>query len=96
MQRGTFVCASSPGLRLAGSGGGPGGGGARTRALKPDAARTDPSHMARELKCPICEGDLPLDGDERPGAELYCTYCGAPSVMRGSLEDEDCEAEADF
>jgi len=52
--------------------------------------------MARELKCPICEGDLPLDGDERPGEELFCSFCGAPCVMRGNPDDEDCEVEADF
>jgi uncharacterized protein YbaR (Trm112 family) len=29
----------------------------------------------QELVCPVCEADIPLDGDERPGDLLYCSYC---------------------
>lgn len=52
--------------------------------------------MARELTCPVCNADLPLAGDERPGDEVFCSYCGAPCLLKGSPEDEDCEVEADF
>ncbi len=31
--------------------------------------------MANELECPICEADLPLDGDEKPGDLIVCSYC---------------------
>lgn len=31
--------------------------------------------MAKELECPVCEADLPLDGDEKPGDLIVCSYC---------------------
>ncbi|MEE8581029.1 MAG: hypothetical protein V3T33_05505 [Myxococcota bacterium] len=49
-----------------------------------------------ELKCPICDGDLPLGGDERAGDELFCSFCGAPSEIKGNPDDEECELETDF
>jgi hypothetical protein len=35
----------------------------------------------KDLSCPICNADLPLNGDERQGDEIFCTYCGAPSRL---------------
>jgi len=50
--------------------------------------------MARgDLSCPICQADLPLDGDEKPGDEVICSYCGAPSRILGKPDDEEWEAE---
>lgn len=31
--------------------------------------------MGKELECPICEADIPLDGDEKPGDFIVCSYC---------------------
>jgi len=31
--------------------------------------------MATSLECPICEADIPLDGDEKSGDLLQCSYC---------------------
>jgi uncharacterized Zn-finger protein len=31
--------------------------------------------MATELTCPICDADIPLDGDEKPGDMVLCSYC---------------------
>jgi hypothetical protein len=31
--------------------------------------------MATELICPICEAEIPLDGDEEPGDLVMCSYC---------------------
>ena len=25
--------------------------------------------------CPICQAEVPLSGDERPGDAVYCAYC---------------------
>ncbi len=44
-----------------------------------------------ELSCPICNADVPLSGEEKPGEEVFCTYCGAPSVLAGDLSSDDCE-----
>jgi len=63
------------------------------QALKPAAAPSDPPAMGnRDLSCPICQADLPLDGDEKPGDEVICAYCGAPSRITGT-RDEGLEAE---
>jgi hypothetical protein len=33
--------------------------------------------MARtpDLECPICDADIPLEGDERSGDFVVCSYC---------------------
>jgi len=31
--------------------------------------------MANELICPVCEAEIPLDGDEESGNLLMCSYC---------------------
>jgi hypothetical protein len=31
--------------------------------------------MANELICPICEAEIPLDGDEESGDLVMCSYC---------------------
>jgi hypothetical protein len=28
-----------------------------------------------ELVCPICDADIPLDGDEKSGDLVLCSYC---------------------
>jgi len=51
----------------------------------------------RELDCPVCNAHVPLAGDERPGDEVHCTYCGAPCVLRRAGPDPDeLELEEDF
>ncbi|MDH3521183.1 MAG: hypothetical protein OEM49_12065 [Myxococcales bacterium] len=53
--------------------------------------------MARDLSCPVCSADLLLSGDERPGEEVYCTYCGAPcKLAKSSSEEQGYEVEEDF
>jgi DNA-directed RNA polymerase subunit RPC12/RpoP len=50
-----------------------------------------------ELTCPICQADIPLGGDEQPGDEVFCTYCGAPCLIAGKVESpEEWAAEEDF
>ena len=43
-----------------------------------------------ETHCPYCEADIPLDGDEKKGEEVYCSYC----EMRLKLEQIDGNLEA--
>ncbi len=31
--------------------------------------------MSIELECPLCEADIPLEGDEKPGDLIMCSYC---------------------
>ena len=37
--------------------------------------------MATELTCPICEADIPLDGDEKSGDLVLCSYCKSTLKM---------------
>ncbi len=31
--------------------------------------------MATDMVCPICDADIPLDGDEKTGDLVLCSYC---------------------
>jgi hypothetical protein len=51
----------------------------------------------QELTCPVCQADMPLAGDERPGDEFFCSCCGAPGIIsKKKDESEELEVEEDF
>jgi uncharacterized Zn finger protein (UPF0148 family) len=52
--------------------------------------------MAKEFDCPTCDAPLVVNGDEKPGDELFCPTCGSPSVMKAKDEDEELQAEEDY
>ncbi len=31
--------------------------------------------MSTELECPVCDADIPLDGDEKAGDLILCSFC---------------------
>jgi len=31
----------------------------------------------KDKKCPVCDADVTLDGDEEPGDSVYCSYCNS-------------------
>ena len=67
------------------------------RGLKPRVDGTDLLGMAKqEIACPVCQAEMPLSGDERPGDEFHCGCCGAPGVIRTGGGDDDLEVEEDF
>jgi len=41
--------------------------------------------------CPICQAEVPLDGDERHGDPVYCSYC--EMELRLKRKGEDWEVE---
>jgi len=49
--------------------------------------------MSIELECPICEADIPLEGDEKAGDLIMCSYCKVTFKMirkrDGWVLDED-------
>ena len=49
-----------------------------------------------EVECPICNADVPLNGDEKPGEQVYCTYCSAPLCVLVRDNDEIELEEDDF
>jgi uncharacterized Zn-finger protein len=49
-----------------------------------------------ELSCPICSADFMLGGDEKPGDEVFCSYCGAPCRLKGDPYSESCEIEEEI
>jgi hypothetical protein len=51
----------------------------------------------KEASCPICNADVPMDGDERQGDTVYCAYCKAPLKVGDAKDDSDeLELEEDF
>lgn len=50
-----------------------------------------------EVNCPICNADIPL-GDECPGEQIYCTYCGAPCLLKSGPDSDPANwvLEEDF
>lgn len=51
----------------------------------------------QELTCPVCQADMPLGGDERPGDEFFCACCGAPGIIAKKKDASDeLEVEEDF
>jgi len=71
-----------------------------SRSLTSSAPRAAPIERAMprrdELCCPICQADVPLAGDEKPGDEIACTYCGAPCRIVGKSDEDELELEEDF
>jgi hypothetical protein len=55
--------------------------------------------MAREATCPVCNANIPLERDDRPGDYVYCSYCGAQLKVGRDKEMEkpgnDQEVEVD-
>ncbi len=31
--------------------------------------------MTKEVECPTCSADIPLDGDEKSGDLIVCSFC---------------------
>jgi hypothetical protein len=51
--------------------------------------------MAKDIKCPTCDGPLMINGDEKVGDEVFCTSC--PGVYKVALKDtESFEVEEDY
>ncbi len=48
------------------------------------------------LNCPMCDAEVPLDGDEKVGEQVYCPYCQAPLAYRKKKKSEDVYLEEDF
>lgn len=43
----------------------------------------------KTYSCPVCDADLILDGDERPGEAVYCSYCNSTiKIYRDKSTDE--------
>ena len=47
----------------------------------------------REVICPYCEAEIPLELDSREGEEVYCSYC--QMKMRLEMREKKLEAVED-
>ncbi len=43
--------------------------------------------MAVVLECPICNADIPLDGDEKTGDFVLCSYCKVTFTLIKKKDD---------
>jgi len=66
------------------------------RVKSPWSVADEERMRIKELSCPVCSADFPLSGDEKPGEEVFCTYCGAPCKLMGTPTSEDCSLEEDY
>jgi thiamine biosynthesis lipoprotein len=67
-----------------------------SRSSAPAEIPIDVGMAQQELTCPICQADMPLGGDERPGDEFFCSCCGAPGIIAKSDNSDELEVEEDF
>ena len=40
------------------------------------------------LNCPMCDCEIPTEGEESAGDEVSCPYCETPLKVRKNKEDE--------
>jgi DNA-directed RNA polymerase subunit RPC12/RpoP len=43
----------------------------------------------KDYKCPVCDADITLDGDEGPGDAVYCSYCNSTIKIYRSRGSDD-------
>jgi len=56
-----------------------------------------PPMATTEMDCPVCDGNIPLQGDEQDGDDVHCGYCGVMSQYRAPKdEDDEASLEPDF
>jgi DNA-directed RNA polymerase subunit RPC12/RpoP len=48
------------------------------------------------LSCPMCDAEVPLDGDETVGEQVYCPYCQAPLALKKKKGEDETYLEEDF
>jgi uncharacterized Zn-finger protein len=46
--------------------------------------------------CPLCDAELVLSGDEEPGDEVFCPYCGAPVRLPRHPDREEATLDEEF
>ncbi len=49
-----------------------------------------------ELECPMCDAEIPMSGEEKPGMELSCSYCDTPLKLKKKREDDSLYLQEDF
>jgi hypothetical protein len=47
----------------------------------------------RYVECPVCDAEIELDEDVKPGEEIYCNYC---KVELKLIQKSDGKLIADF
>lgn len=40
----------------------------------------------KTLICPICDCEISVSGDEKPGTEIFCVFCDSPLKFREDRE----------
>ena len=43
----------------------------------------------KEYTCPVCDADLLLDGDEKPGDYVFCSYCSSTIKIHAAEGSDD-------
>lgn len=48
------------------------------------------------LICPMCDIEVPMAGDEKPGESLMCPYCQTPLIVRKKKDTDVLYLQEDF
>jgi len=43
----------------------------------------------KDYKCPVCDADLTLDGDEGPGDQIFCSFCNSTIKIYSARNSDD-------
>ena len=43
----------------------------------------------KDYKCPVCDADLTLEGNEKTGDAVYCSYCSSTIKVYAARGTED-------
>lgn len=48
------------------------------------------------VDCPMCDVEITITQDERPGDQIFCVYCSTPLKIRKKKETDEIYLEEDF
>jgi hypothetical protein len=43
----------------------------------------------KDYTCPVCDADIIMDGDEKPGDRIYCSYCNSTIKIHRQKGSDD-------
>jgi len=59
-------------------------------------AAKDSEKHGISIDCPMCDVEITITQDERPGDQIFCLYCSTPLKIRKKKETDEIYLEEDF
>jgi len=48
------------------------------------------------IDCPMCDVEITITQDDRPGDQIFCNYCSTPLKIKKKKETDELYLEEDF